>query len=52
MNHVREFDFSRNDKVYELTIPNYSFTGDSVYYEVHLQDLVQNQIYIHYFRFK
>ena len=47
-----EFDFTRNDKFYELTIPAYSHIGDSVYYEVHLKDLVQNQIFIHSFRFK
>lgn len=47
-----EYDFSRNDKFYELTIPSYSHVGDSVYYQVHLRDLVLNQTYVHNFRFK
>lgn len=47
-----EFDFSRNDKFYSLTIPRYSSYDDVVMYEVHLKDLVNNKEYINFFRFK
>lgn len=48
----KEFDFTRNDKFYELTIPYYSHSGNLVLYEVHLRDLVQNKLYVHSFRYK
>jgi hypothetical protein len=47
-----EYDFTRNDKFYALSIPRYSNYDDVVLYEVHLKDLVNNNIYIHFFRFK
>lgn len=47
-----EFDFSRNDKFFTLTIPKHSLDDDTVLYEFHLKDLVSNREYIQNFRFK
>lgn len=47
-----DYEVVRDDKFYELTIPKYEQTGDSVFYEVHLKDLVANRDYIRSFRFK
>ena len=52
INPSQEYDFSRNDKFYELTIPEYEHYGELVYYKVHLRDLVKNKTYMHFFRFK
>lgn len=47
-----EFDFTRNDKFYTLTIPKYNTDEDTVMYEFRLKDLVTNKEYTHHFRFK
>ena len=47
-----DFDFTRNDKFYTLTIPNYILEDDTVQYEFHLRDLVANKDYSYLFRFK
>lgn len=47
-----EFDFTRNDKFFTLTIPRYSNYDDVVLYEFHLKDLVTNREYVQFFRFK
>jgi hypothetical protein len=47
-----EFDFTRNDKFFILTIPRYSNYNDVVVYEFHLKDLVTNREYVQFFRFK
>lgn len=31
-NNNKQFDFGRNDRFYDLTIPNYTHIDDSVYY--------------------
>lgn len=43
MDNNNDFDFSRNDKFYTLTIPRYSVYDDVVLYEFHLKDLVTNK---------
>lgn len=50
--HTNEFDFSRNDKFFTLTIPRYLFDDDTVLYEFHLKDLVSNREYVQNIRFK
>ena len=52
MAYENEFDLTRNDKFYKLSIPNYTHYKDSVFYEIHLKDLVKNQTYVHEFRYK
>jgi hypothetical protein len=47
-----DFDFTRNDKFYTLTIPKYTLEDGTVQYEFHLRDLVANKDYHHLFRFK
>lgn len=47
-----DFDFTRNDKFYHLTIPKYTIEDDTVLYEFHLKDLVGNREYVYHFRFK
>lgn len=47
-----EFDFTRNDKFYALTIPRYIIEDDTVLYEFNLKDLITNRVYVHAFRFK
>ena len=47
-----EFDFTRNDKFYALTIPKYIIEDDTVLYEFHLKDLIANREYVHLYRFK
>lgn len=47
-----EFDFTRNDKFYTLSIPKYLIEDDTVLYEFHLKDLVSNKEFVHLFRFK
>ena len=47
-----EFDFSRNDKFFTLTIPKHILEDDTVLYEFHLKDLVSNKAYVQHFRFK
>lgn len=47
-----EFDFTRNDKFYALNIPNYILEDDTVLYEFHLKDLINNRVYVRTFRFK
>ncbi len=47
-----EFDFTRNDKFFTLTIPKFLIEDDTVQYEFHLKDLVANKEYVHMFRFK
>lgn len=47
----KEFDFGRNDRFYDLTIPTYYHIGDSVFYEVNLKDLVTGLKYTCSFRF-
>jgi hypothetical protein len=51
MDNNKEFDFGRNDRFYELTIPSYFHIGDSVFYEVNLKDLVKGSNHICSFRF-
>lgn len=51
-NEQIEYDFSRNDKFYTLTIPLYSNYNNVVLYEFHLKDLVSNKEYVNFFRFK
>lgn len=51
MDHKKQFDFIKNDRFYDLTIPNYSHVGDSVFYEVNLKDLIQGCRYVCSFRF-
>lgn len=38
-----EFDFTRNDKFFSLSVPRYSNYDDVVLYEFHLKDLVTNR---------
>jgi hypothetical protein len=47
-----EFDFTRNDKLYALSIPKYILEDDTVLYEFHLKDLIANREHVHTFRFK
>lgn len=47
-----EFDLSRNDKLYGLSIPRYSVKNSTVLYEFHLKDLVASKEYVYFFRFK
>lgn len=51
MDNNKEFDFGRNDRFYDLTIPNYAHVFDSVYYYITLKDLVQGIKYVSEFRF-
>lgn len=50
-NNNKEFDFGRNDKFFDLTIPTYYHIGDSVFYEINLKDLVRGSVHICSFRF-
>lgn len=52
MQNDNEFDFSRNDKFYSLSIPRHSTYDNTVLYEFHLKDLVNNKEYVNFFRFK
>lgn len=47
-----KYELIRDDKLYEFTIPGYRAMNDSIYYQVHLKDLSQNQEYVALLRFK
>lgn len=46
-----DLELIRNDKFYELSIPIYCHSGDSVLYEIHLRDLIQNREFTRFMRF-
>ncbi len=51
MDKTKDFDFTKNDRFYELTIPSYYHQGESVFYEISLKDLVQGKKYLCAYRF-
>jgi hypothetical protein len=47
-----DFDFSRTDKLYHLTIPTYKIQADVVFYHFQLKDLIRNETFYRVFRYK
>lgn len=51
MDNIKEFDFIKNDRFFDLTIPSYYHQGQSVFYQISLKDLVQGKKYLSAYRF-
>lgn len=46
-----DFDFSRSDHLWSLTVPLYSHEGTVVFYHFHLKNLVTGETYTSLFRY-
>lgn len=51
MNKEMDYDLTRNDKVYELKIPDYIQLKDVVFYNFELKDLLLNKKHCKLFRY-
>lgn len=51
MNREIDYDLTRNDKVYELKIPDYVQLKDAVFYNFELKDLLHSKKHCKLFRY-
>lgn len=46
-----DYDFSRSDRLFVLTVPSFKMEDGVAYYEFNLKDLIHNETYTSHFRY-